>query len=248
MSESLNDSERRLAVPPIAESFSAEDLEGLPRGAQMMLGSAIEVGTPLAAAARLRMRGSIRLNNRWLPFHASQIVAPGLGFVWTARVGGLIKGYDRYVDNAGDMRWKLLGLFAVSSASGPDVTRSAAGREAGERFWLPTSLLPALGVEWSAADDTHPVARVRTASGPIDVHYEIDHAGQVQSVELSRWGDPDSTGTFGSHTFGGKMTEHQTFDGVTIPTRGAVGWHFRQPGWESGEFFRFRITEFHLVL
>jgi hypothetical protein len=213
-----------------------------------MLGAAIEAGTPLAAAARLRMRGSIRLNSRWLPFHASQIVAPGSGFVWNARVAGLIKGFDRYVDNTGDMRWKLLGLVDIASASGPDVTRSAAGREAGERFWLPTSLLPAPDVEWSAVDDTHPIAQLRTPSGLIDVHYEIDDTGQVQSVELARWGDPDSTGAFGFHSFGGNMTGHQTFDGVTIPTRGAVGWHFRRPGWEEGEFFRFQITEFHLVL
>ncbi len=248
MSESPEDSVRRLEVAPNAGLFAERDLEGLPPGAQMMLRSAIDVGTPLAAAARLRMRGSIRLNDRWLPFRASQVVAPGLGFVWTARVAGLIRGFDRYVENAGDMRWKLLGLLVVSSASGPDVTRSAAGREAGERFWLPTTLLPASGVEWWALDDAHPVARVRAASGPIDVRYEIDRAGQVQSLELSRWGDPDSTGTFGSHSFGGEMTEHQTFEGVTIPTRGAVGWHFRQPGWESGEFFRFQITDFHLVL
>lgn len=109
--------------------------------AQRMLGAAIEPGTPLARAARLRMRGSIRLN-RWLPFHANQIIAPGLGFVWKASVAGLNRGYDRYTDNVGEMQWKLIGLVPVSSASGPDASRSAAGREAGERFWLPMSLLP----------------------------------------------------------------------------------------------------------
>jgi hypothetical protein len=34
---------------------------------------------------------------------------------------------------------------------------------------------------------------------------------------------------------------------ATIPTRGTVGWHFGQPSWTSGEFFRFRIDAFQLV-
>jgi len=119
------------------------------------------------------MRGSIKLN-RWLPFRATQIIAPGVGFVWRARVGGLIKGYDRYVDGEGEMSWKLARLLTVASGSGPDISRSAAGREAGEALWIPTALLPRSGVEWLATDDAHPVARVEGASGTIDVQYEIN--------------------------------------------------------------------------
>jgi len=211
-----------------------------------MLSAAIDLGTPLAAAARLRMRGSIKLN-RWLPFRARQVIAPGVGFVWRARVGGMITGHDRCVYGEGAMQWKLASLLTVASGSGPDVSRSAAGREAGEALWVPTALLPSNGVEWLATDVAHPIGRVRVAGGTIDVHYELNTIGEVQSLQLPRWGDPDNTGSFSLHTFGGTMADHQSIGGVTIPTRGAVGWHFGEKEWPSGEFFRFHITDFHLV-
>ena len=43
------------------------------------------------------------------------------------------------------------------------------------------------------------------------------------------------------------MTQHETVGGVTIPTRGTVGWHFGEPRWQSGEFFRFHVDHFELV-
>jgi hypothetical protein len=161
---------------------------------------------------------------------------------------GLIEGYDRSIDGHGEMQWKLARLVTVASGSGPDVSRSAAGREAGEAFWLPTSLLPRFGVDWSSTDAGRAVARVPTSTEAVDVQYEIDAVGHVRSVALPRWGDPEQSGTFGLHTFGGVMSEHTTFGGVTIPTKGAVGWHFGEPEWISGEFFRFEITDLELVL
>jgi len=211
-----------------------------------MLTAAIESGTPLAAAARIKMRGWIRIKG-WLPFRASQVIAPGRGFVWAARVAGLIEGHDLFVDGAGEMEWKLMRLFAVARGSGTDVSRSAAGREAGEAFWLPTALLPRFGVEWTATPDGQAVARVPTSTETVDVTYDLNPLGRVESIAFQRWGDPGGTGSFALRSFGGTMRDHRTFDGVTIPTRGSVGWHFGERNWTSGEFFRFQITDLRLV-
>ncbi len=159
----------------------------------------------------------------------------------------IIAGFDQFVDGSGEMQWKLGGLVSVASASGPDVSRSAAGREAGEAFWLPTTLVPGFGVEWRIGTTGHPVATIPTAAGPIDVEYRLDSDARVESLALERWGDPDNTGTFGLHTFGGTMTEHRTFDGITIPTKGSVGWHFGTERWADGEFFRFRVSSAELL-
>src|SRR4051812_31541328 len=153
-----------------------------------MFTAAIAPGTRLAAAIRLRIRGSIRLN-RWLPFRSTETLAPGRGFLWRARVAGVIGGFDRFVDGHGEMQWRLAGLVNVAAASGPDVSRSAAGREAGEALWLPTGLLPAFGVEWRVGAAGHPVATLPTGGGPIDVEYRLDRHGRVQSLVLDRWGD-----------------------------------------------------------
>jgi hypothetical protein len=101
------------------------------------------------SSVQLTMRGHIRLGS-WRPFTAP--TGPGaLRFIWaaTARVAGLpVTGFDRYSFGTGQMRWRLLGLVPVMTASGPDVTRSAAGRLAGEATcWLPTSFT---ATSWTA--------------------------------------------------------------------------------------------------
>jgi NAD(P)-dependent dehydrogenase (short-subunit alcohol dehydrogenase family) len=43
-------------------------------------------------------------------------------------------------DHEGAMRWKLLGIIPIMTASGTETTRSAAGRVMAESVWLPSSL------------------------------------------------------------------------------------------------------------
>jgi len=60
-------------------------------------------------------------------------------------------------------------------------------------------------------------------------------------------GDPDDTGEWGVHPFGGEITGSRTFDGVTIPGAGRVGWLFGTDRWRDGEFFRYEITALDLL-
>jgi hypothetical protein len=138
----LTNQEARLLQPPAPGRFGAAELEGLPEPVRRHLTQAIAAGTPLATAARLRMRGRIRVG-RWLPFRAHQVLNPHHGLVWTARAAGIIAGSDRYVDGTGRMDWKLAGLVTVARAQGPDVARSAAGRAGAEAVWLPLPCSPA---------------------------------------------------------------------------------------------------------
>jgi hypothetical protein len=65
------------------------------------------------------------------------------GFTWQARakVKGLpVSGSDRWLDGAGAMRWKPLGLIPVVTAEGGDISRSALGRVQIEAMGLPTVL------------------------------------------------------------------------------------------------------------
>ena len=147
--------EQQLAIPAASEPFGERDLDGLPEPVRRLFRVAITPGTPLAQAARFRMRGSIKVGKRWLPFRAREVLAPHHGFVWAARAGGVIVGSDRYADGVGAMDWKFLGLLRVAHAGGPDASRSAAGRAGAEAVWVPTALLPRFGVAWTATDRHH---------------------------------------------------------------------------------------------
>jgi hypothetical protein len=213
---------------------------------QRYLAQAITPGTPLATSARLRMRGHIKVG-RWLPFRAHQVLNPQLGFVWAARAAGVIAGSDRYLDGSGGMDWKLLGLVAVAHAGGPDVGRSAAGRAGAEAIWLPTALLPRFGVRWSAGSSDQVTASFRVGDTPVELRLRLDAAGRIASLVFDRWGDPGDTGRFGWHRFGGEVTGYRSFQGLTIPSQGRLGWSYGSDRWPAGEFFRYEITDLEPV-
>jgi hypothetical protein len=238
--------EARLLQPPEPDRFSAAELEGLPEPVQRHLAQAIAPGTPLAASARLRMRGHIKVG-RWLPFRARQVLNPHRGFVWAARAAGVIAGSDRYLDGVGGMEWKLAGLVTVARAQGPDVARSAAGRAGAEAIWLPTALLPRFAVRWSAGSADQVTAGFRVGDTPVELRLRLDAAGRITSLAFARWGDPDNRGAFAWHRFGGELTGYRSFQGLTIPSEGRLGWFHGEDRWAAGEFFRYRITDLEPV-
>lgn len=238
--------EALLTQDPVTATFSDDELDGLPEPVCRHLRAAIAPGTPLASAASLRMSGHIKLG-RWLPFRARQLLAPHRGTIWSARIAGLISGSDRYADGSGTMDWRLAGLIRLEHAAGPDVSRSSAERAAGEAIWLPTALLPRFDVQWTAHDEHTITARFNVDGRPVQVEYRIDDEGRIRSLVFNRWGDPANDGVFGLHPFGGQVTAHSTFDGLTIPSAGSVGWFYGTDRWPDGEFFRYRITDHELL-
>ncbi|MBG0738036.1 hypothetical protein IV500_01110 [Paeniglutamicibacter antarcticus] len=222
--------------------FNSGELSGLPEPVRRHFTAAIRPGTPLVRAVRLQMQGRIKLG-RWLPFRATQLLDPHKGFIWAARVARIITGSDRYLDDVGGMDWKLAGLFNIAHGSGSDVSRSAAGRGGAEAIWVPAALLPRFGATWSATSDSHVCVHHLLGNTPVEVDYTIGPDGRIRSLVFDRWGDPDSTGIFQWHPFGGEITGYRTFGGLTIPSAGRLGWGFGTDRWPDSEFFRYQITE-----
>ncbi|MGD8491847.1 MAG: hypothetical protein PVI68_22775, partial [Anaerolineae bacterium] len=233
------------ATAPAAEgTFDPKAYAHLPAGVRRYLEHAIAPGAPLARAVWARMHGEIKLRG-WLPFTAEQVIVWGRGFIWqaTVRMFGLpIRGSDRWADGQGAMNWKLLGLIPVMTADGPDITRSAAGRVAGEAVWLP-SVFCGDGVTWTAADGARLQATLDAHGITADLELAIDEHGRLQSVQLPRWGNPQGD-AFHQIDFGALVEEEKTFGGYTIPTRLRAGWYFGSNRFETeGEFFRATVDD-----
>jgi hypothetical protein len=91
--------------------------------------------------------------------------------IWQATVrmwGMIMRGSDRFLDGQGGMGWKLFGILAIINASGPDVTRSAAGRINIESLWLP-SVLSGEDVTWTAFDLNPPHTRFSAHTEPAEL-------------------------------------------------------------------------------
>ena len=232
-----------LEVEPRQEQFSEELVQGLPAPAQRYLRHAIAPGTPLASSVTLTMSGSIKAG-AWMRFTARQILTPGRGFVWKvkARWGPLvITGADLYRQGEGRTLMKLFGLVALINASGPDVSKSALGRLAGESVLVPSSLVPREHVRWEAVDDERAIVEVTVDRKPTAITLSIPPEGRPREVSLKRWGNQTGTGEYDYIPFGVAFDEEGTFGGFTIPTRLRAGWWFGTERYN--EFFRATIEQ-----
>jgi hypothetical protein len=48
--------------------------------------------------------------------------------------------------------------------------------------------------------------------------------GRIRWLVFDRWGNPENSGAFAWHPFGGEVTDYRTFHGLTIPSEGRLGW------------------------
>jgi hypothetical protein len=225
----------------LPETFDVARVGDLPEPARRWLVHAIAPGTPLWRSVVLTMRGEIRLGT-WRPFTARQVLAPPRGFVWaaTARLFGLpVTGFDRYSSGTGQMDWRFAGLVPVMTATGPDVTRSAAGRLAGETALAPTTFRSAT---WrSGSDEDHAVGTWRIDEHEESAEFHVAPDGRLLGVLMQRWGNPGGE-PFGRHPFGVTIEAEDSFDGVTIGSRLRAGWWWGTDRQDEGEFFRASIT------
>lgn len=232
------------SAAPSGRVFRPEEISNLPVAAKRYLEHAIAPGASLASAVRLTMHGEIKLE-QWSAFRAEEVICWNRGVIWRAsvRMNGLpVVGSDRLVNGQGGMRWKLFGLFPVVAASGPDISRSAAGRFGAESMWLPSALCGP-DVSWTPIDAGHVRARLAVQGYPIEFDVRVSDAGRLKDITLQRWGNPGG-GAFRESPFGALAEAERTFEGYTIPTRLRVGWYYGTPRFEAeGEFFRVTIDD-----
>lgn len=238
----------RLATPTAAPAlFDPLLLTALPDPVQRWLTCAIAPGTPLRETVVLAMSGRI-LISVWRPFTARQVLAAGRGYIWaaTARFGPLpVRGYDRYNDATGEMRWRLAGLIPVASAQGPDITRSAAGRLASELVLTPAAAL-AGGVQWEALDSASARATITIDGVQHAVTITVGADGTLTAVEIPRWGPSvDGDDAYTLRRFRVVCTGEVTFGGFRMPAHIRAGWDLRDTGAyddTDGAFIAYDIT------
>ncbi len=193
---------------------------------------------------RVRMHGQIRLG-AWRSFTAVQRLTSTGGFVWaaTARMLGLpVVGFDRYTRGSGQMRWQLLNVLPVMRAEGPDITRSAAGRHAGELLlYLPAAALSET-ITWRDVDHDRAAAVLQIGPTQAEVMITVGPTGALAKLALPRWGNPDGE-PFAEYTFGAAFENEVSFDGITLPRDVTAGWHFGTDRWPEGQFLRYTIDE-----
>lgn len=209
-------------------TFSEELLAELPSAARRYFLHSIAPGTPLAGTVELEMIGHFRTgpDRPWQNMRAAEILAPGRGFTWQARIGdgAWLEGSDRYEGGAGRMRVWLWGLVPLVNAAGFDIAKSDVGRLAAESIWLPAGLLRQQGIRWEEVGEDAALALFAIDGVPVELTLFVDPSGRLLELRLPRWGNLTAEGEHDYVPFGVSMTAERTIDGYTIPTEVTAGW------------------------
>lgn len=229
--------------------FSPDRAGELPAPARRYLQHAIAPGTPLARIVRLQMEGSMRPRpgGPRVALTADEVLAPHVGFTWTARArmfGLPVRVRDDYFDNRGGVGVTALGVIPVARETGADVTRSSRGRLVAEAVWCPTALVGP-EVHWEAVDDDRARFTLTVDSDAIPVTIHVGHDGTLREVTLERWGTVDVP-TARPIPYGFEVLDEAMFGGITIPVQLRGGWWYGTDRFvpEDAAEFVIRAAEF----
>lgn len=208
----------KAGTPAVYDPAMVSDL---PEPARRFFNFAIQPGTPLLTVAEIDMGGEFSLGTRhkpdYRPMEAKQILAAPTGFVWKARMPGVVP-----VSGSDTGRWtrfRVLGLIPVARMGGDsDHERAAWGRYVAEAvFWTPAAVLPGPGVVWEAVDED--TARVTVTRNDLSqtVNVQVDVEGRPDVVQFMRWSNANPDRTHRLQPFGGQLADFREVQGFRIP-------------------------------
>lgn len=200
------------------------------------------LGRPIPRRVNIKQRGEILLNDRWFPFDADQsYTTDAPSFAWTARVkiAGLpiARATDSLVGGRGRIHVRLLNLFTVVDASGKEMDEGALMRWLNETMWFPQVWATDV-ISWRPVDDKTAVGRVAVEGLAVEAAFRFDGEGRLVDFSADRYRmDGDTAALAPWRT---PITDHGTFDGVEVPSRGSALWDL-----EAGtlEYIRLQITD-----
>jgi uncharacterized protein DUF6920 len=243
---------RRLGTAPMGTGseparFSPDQLAGLPAPVRRYFEFALTPGRPLVRRARLAQLGDFlsRPDGPWSPFTAVEhfAVTPP-GFVWDAsiRIAPLVtvRVRDSYLGGEGAMLGKLGGLVPVVDVhGGREIAEAALQRYLAEAAWLPTALLPAAGVAWTAVDDTTARAALTDQGTSASIEFRFAPGGEIAATSTERYRAVDGKQVLTSWV--GRFWDYERVQGMMVPREGEVAWVL--PGGRL-PYWRGRVTGF----
>jgi hypothetical protein len=128
------------------------------------------------------------------------------------------------------------------SAHGEDVTRSAAGRHAGELLLVAPTAAVSPEVAWRSVDADRAVAVVRAGGATHEVTLTVGSEGRLTELAMRRWGEA-GRGAFAEQPFGATLYGEASFGGITVPRRITAGWHYGTDRWPEGQFIRYTVDD-----
>lgn len=179
----------------------------------------------------------------WMPFTSEQyftMVRPG--FVWLADVKAApilhLKAIDKFRNGEGSMLIKLLSIFKIADAKGPEINQSAALRFMAEMMWIPSSFIQPY-IKWEEIDSLSARAYFSYGKEVVSGIYYFNNEYDITEFKALRYMEKD--GKVSLEEWAPKIVEYQVIDGIRIPTEIEVYWNLK-----TGPFLwlKMKVTDY----
>jgi hypothetical protein len=225
-----------------------QDLAGLPEPLAAYLRRSGAVGKPRVTSFSAQFHGRIRSGPgaAWMPFTGEQLNTygprPQRVFIMDATRSGLpVTVLHSFRDTTATMRVKVLSLFTVVNAAGPEMNRGETVTVFNDLVVLAPAAIIDAPVRWTALDSNH-VRGVFTdgeQTVSADLTFDTDH-DLVDFVSEDRLRASTDGKTFEQQTWSTPLSEHRNTNGRRILAFGEGRWHAPDP---EGVF---TYVEFHI--
>lgn len=200
--------------------------EGLPEPVRRYLAWALPERKAMIESIRYEQSGEMQIKpgQGWKTLEATGAAATAEpAMAWHGYLPGVV-GFgarDAYLDGKGSFTPKMLGLFPVGDASGPEVDRAALLRFLAEAPWYPTVFLEPY-VSWEAVDENRARAVITHGEVTADALFTFDPEGKPVAVEGMRHRTEGSGQVL--RPWSGTFEAYETVEGVKIPRKVTAFW------------------------
>ncbi|MBT2663310.1 DUF6544 family protein [Bacillus sp. ISL-45] len=204
------------------------DIKNLPYPVQNWLIHSKVIGKEQIRTVRLKQGGRMRTrkDGTWMPVKAEQYFTTDKpGFVWIADVKMApfiqLSGRDTYLDGKGKMNIKLLSLFPVVDAKGPEMDSSTMMRYLAEMMWFPSAALSPY-IKWEEVNKNAAKATIEYKGLSVSGVFFFNENGDILRFSGKRY--RDINGKYILSDWGGVNKEFKEFKGIRIPSKSDVTW------------------------
>ena len=222
----------RLGQPVAPATVTDENLVGLPPPVQRFLRQAGVVGSPRVHNFKATWRGRIRQkgDDPWMEFTAEQHNFPRepsrFFFMKATRSGLPVDVYHAFADQSATMRVRLLSLFPMVDAHGPEMTRAETVTLFNDLALLAPAELVDASIRWEPIDEQSARGFYTVGANTISAVLHFNEADQlVDFVSDDRLAASASGTQFVRQRWSTPVLAHGTYDSVRVLTRGEGRWH-----------------------
>jgi hypothetical protein len=238
--------------PLTAALVTEADLAPLPDPVQRYLRVTGSVGKPRVVSFRVLWHGRIRggAQEPWMPFTAEQVstLEPAYTrlFLMRATMKGLpVVVLHRFVADAATFRARVLSMFTVVDASGPEMNRSETVTVLNDLCLLAPSALLAPNLQWEPIDESAARVRFTRAGETVSAELRFNPAGELIDFISDDRSQASADGkSFTRLRWSTPFTEYKSFGSRRVFAHGQALWHASEGPFAYGEFYldRFEVN------